>query len=168
MRRTYSRERYLRLVEELRAAVPDLALTTDIIVGFPGETEDEFRETIEVVEEVGYDGAFTFVYSPRQGTEAAEAWDQVPDEVKRERIERLVEVVQRVAQQRNQERVGRVEEVLVEGASRTDPSLLRGRTRRNTTVNFAGDTHAGELAGVLIESATSQTLHGVQRAAVAA
>ncbi len=168
MRRTYSRARYLRLVDELRAAVPDLALTTDIIVGFPGETEDGFRETIEVVEEVGYDGAFTFVYSPRQGTEAAAAEDQVPDELKRERIERLVEVVQRVAQQRNQERVGRVEEVLVEGASRTDPSLLRGRTRRNTTVNFAGDTQAGELADVLIESATSQTLHGVQRAAVAA
>ena len=168
MRRTYSRERYLGLVEELRAAVPDLALTTDIIVGFPGETEDDFLETIEVVEEVGYDGAFTFVYSPRQGTEAATAPDQVLDELKRERIERLVEVVQRVAQQRNQQRVGRVEEVLVEGASRTDPSLLRGRTRRNTTVNFAGDTQAGEVADVLIESATSQTLHGVQRAAVAA
>jgi tRNA-2-methylthio-N6-dimethylallyladenosine synthase len=168
MRRTYSRERYLLLVDELRAAIPDLALTTDIIVGFPGETEDDFRETLEVVEEVGYDGAFTFVYSPRQGTEAAAAGDQVPDELKRERIERLVEVVQRVAQQRNQERVGRVEEVLVEGVSRTEPSLLRGRTRRNTTVNFAGDTHAGELADVLIESATSQTLHGVQRAAVAA
>jgi tRNA-2-methylthio-N6-dimethylallyladenosine synthase len=168
MRRTYSRDRYLRLVEELRAAVPDLALTTDIIVGFPGETEDDFCETIEVVEEVGYDGAFTFVYSPRQGTEAATARDQVPDELKRERIERLVEVVQRVAQQRNQERVGRVEEVLVEGPSRTEASLLRGRTRRNTMVNFVGDTQAGELADVLIESATSQTLHGVQRAAVAA
>jgi tRNA-2-methylthio-N6-dimethylallyladenosine synthase len=168
MRRTYSRERYLRLVDELRAAVPDLALTTDIIVGFPGETEDDFRETLEVVEEVGYDGAFTFVYSPRQGTEAATARDQVPDELKRERIERLVEVVQRVAQQRNQERVGRVEEVLVEGPSRTEASLLRGRTRRNTMVNFVGDTQAGELADVLIESATSQTLHGVQRAAVAA
>jgi tRNA-2-methylthio-N6-dimethylallyladenosine synthase len=168
MRRTYSRDRYLRLVEELRAAVPDLALTTDIIVGFPGETEGDFRETIEVVEEVGYDGAYTFVYSPRQGTEAATAEDQVPDELKRDRIERLVEVVQRVAQHRNQERVGRVEEVLVEGTSRTDPSLLRGRTRRNTMVNFAGATQAGELVDVLIESATSQTLHGVQRAAVAA
>ena len=95
--------------------IPDLALTTDIIVGFPGETEDDFRETLEVVEEVGFDGAFTFVYSPRQGTEAAAMPDQVPDEVKHERIERLVEVVQRVAHARNQERVGRVEEVLVEG-----------------------------------------------------
>jgi tRNA-2-methylthio-N6-dimethylallyladenosine synthase len=168
MRRTYSRERYLRLVEELRGSVPDLALTTDIIVGFPGETEDDFRETIEVVEEVGYDGAFTFVYSPRQGTEAAASTEQVPDEVKHDRIERLVEVVQRVAHARNQERVGRIEEVLVEGPSRTDPAVVRGRTRRNTTVNFVGAADSGELVGVLIEGATSQTLHGTQRAAVAA
>src|SRR5204863_3185993 len=94
MRRTYSRERYLRLVSELRAAIPDLAMTTDIIVGFPGETEDDFRETLEVVEEVGYDGAFTFVYSPRVGTEAAGMAEQVTDELKRDRIERLDEVVQ--------------------------------------------------------------------------
>jgi tRNA-2-methylthio-N6-dimethylallyladenosine synthase len=168
MRRTYSRERYLRLVDELRNAVPDLALTTDIIVGFPGETEDDFRETLEVVEEVGFDGAYTFVYSPRQGTEAATSPDQVPDEVKHERIERLVETAQRVAHARNQERIGRVEEVLVEGPSRTDASLLRGRTRRNTTVNFRGAAEAGELVGVLVEAATSQTLQGTQRAAVAA
>jgi tRNA-2-methylthio-N6-dimethylallyladenosine synthase len=168
MRRTYSRERYLKLVDDLRAAIPDLALTTDIIVGFPGETEDDFQETIEVVERVGYDGAYTFVYSPRQGTEAAMSPDQVPEETKHDRIERLVEVVQRVAHERNRERIGRVEEVLVEGASRTDPSLLRGRTRRNTTVNFAGSAQPGELADVAIESATSQTLHGRQLAAVAA
>jgi tRNA-2-methylthio-N6-dimethylallyladenosine synthase len=168
MRRTYSRERYLRLVDELRAAIPDLALTTDIIVGFPGETEDDFRETIEVVEEVGFDGAFTFVYSPRQSTEAAAMPDQVPDDVKHERIERLVDVVQRVAEARNRTRVGLVEEVLVEGPSRTDPALLRGRTRRNTTVNFVGDAEAGDLVDVLVEGATSTTLRGVQRAAVAA
>ena len=168
MRRTYSRERYLRLVDELRAAIPDLALTTDLIVGFPGETEAEFEETVSAVEEVGYDGAFTFVYSPRQGTEAASMADQVPEDVKRERIERLIEVVQRVAEARNQERIGRVEEVLVEGPSRTDASLLRGRTRRNTTVNFAGTASAGELAPVTIEAATSTTLKGTQLAAVAA
>src|SRR3954454_14959951 len=125
MRRTYSRERYLRLVDELRAAIPDLALTTDLIVGFPGETDAEFKETLSAVEEVGYDGAFTFVYSLRRGTEAATLAGQVYDEVKRERIERLVEVVQRVAGSRNRERVGRVEQVLVEGPSRTDPSVLR-------------------------------------------
>ena len=168
MRRTYSRERYLRLADELRAAIPELALTTDIIVGFPGETESDFRETLEVVEQVGYDGAYTFVYSPRQGTEAAAMPEQVPDDLKRERIERLVEIVQRVAHERNRERVGRVEQVLVEGPSRTDAALLRGRTRRNTTVNFAGAARPGELVDVLIESATSQTLHGKQLAAVAA
>ncbi|HEX3236969.1 MAG TPA: tRNA (N6-isopentenyl adenosine(37)-C2)-methylthiotransferase MiaB [Gaiellaceae bacterium] len=164
MRRTYSRERYLRLVSELRAAIPDLALTTDIIVGFPGETEDDFRETLEVVEEVGYDSAFTFVYSPRAGTEAAAMPEQVPDELKRERIERLVEVVQRVAAERNAGRIGMVEEVLVEGSSRTDSALLRGRTRRNTTVNFSGGAVPGELVQVAIEGATSTTLAGAQLA----
>jgi tRNA-2-methylthio-N6-dimethylallyladenosine synthase len=168
MRRTYGRERYLKLVGELRAAIPDLALTTDIIVGFPGETERDFAETIEVVEEVRYDGAFTFVYSPRSGTEAAAMPDQVPEEVKRERIERLIEVVQRIAHERNQERVGRVEQVLVEGRSRTDESLLRGRTRRNTTVNFSGSTAPGELAEVEIQGATSTTLRGRVAAAAAA
>jgi tRNA-2-methylthio-N6-dimethylallyladenosine synthase len=168
MRRTYSRERYLRLVEELRAAIPDLALTTDLIVGFPGETDADFRETLEVVEEVGFDGAFTFVYSPRAGTEAAAMSDQVPDEVKRERIERLVASVQRVAAERNAARVGMVEEVLVEGPSRTDAELLRGRTRRNTTVNFSGDASTGELVPVAIVSATSTTLAGAQRTLAAA
>ena len=144
----------------MRAAIPDLALGTDIIVGFPGETEDDFRETLEVVEEVGFDSAFTFVYSPRHGTDAATMPDQVPDEVKRERIERLVELVQRIAAERNATRVGRIEEVLVEGPSRTDPELLRGRTRRNTTVNFTGDAEAGDVVDVRIERATSTTLAG--------
>jgi tRNA-2-methylthio-N6-dimethylallyladenosine synthase len=168
MRRTYSRERYLRLVAELRGSIPDLALTTDIIVGFPGETEVDFRETLEVAEEVGFDGAFTFVYSPRAGTEAAAMPNQISDEVKRDRIERLVAVVQRVAAERNAGRVGRVEEVLVEGPSRTEPELLRGRTRRNTTVNFSGDAVPGELVSVSIASATSTTLAGAQLALAAA
>jgi tRNA-2-methylthio-N6-dimethylallyladenosine synthase len=168
MRRTYDRGRYLRLVERLRAAIPDLALGTDLIVGFPGETEADFEETLEVVEVVRYDSAFTFIYSPRASTEAAAMPDQVADEVKHERLERLVEVVQRVAAERNAERVGRVEEVLVEGPSRTSPSLLRGRTRRNTTVNFAGSARAGELVDVLVESSTSTTLRGREAALVAA
>jgi tRNA-2-methylthio-N6-dimethylallyladenosine synthase len=168
MKRTYGRERYLRLVDELRGAIPDLALTTDIIVGFPGETERDFAETVEVVEEVGYDGAFTFVYSPRSGTEAATMPDQVPEDVKRERIERLIDVVQRIAHERNQQRIGRVEQVLVEGRSRTDESLLRGRTRRNTTVNFSGSAAPGELVTVQIDGATSTTLRGTELAAVAA
>jgi tRNA-2-methylthio-N6-dimethylallyladenosine synthase len=168
MRRTYDRERYLRLVGELRAAIPDLALTTDLIVGFPGETEDDFAETLGVIDEVGFDGAFTFVYSPRAGTEAAVMADQVPDDVKHERIERLIDVVQRVAAGRNAARIGGVEEVLVESPSRTDPTLLRGRTRRNTTVNFAGTAVPGDLVAVRIDEATSTTLRGVQAVAVAA
>jgi tRNA-2-methylthio-N6-dimethylallyladenosine synthase len=162
MRRTYGRERYLRVVDELRAAIPDLALTTDLIVGFPGESEDDFAETMDVVEEVGFDGAFTFVYSPRAGTEAAVLADQIPEEVKRERIERLVELCQRVAHERNLDRVGKVEEVLVEGPSRTEPAVLRGRTRRNTTVNFHGGGDPGDLIDVCIEGATSTTLRGAR------
>ncbi len=162
MRRTYSRERYLKLVADMRGAIPDLALTTDLIVGFPGESEDDFRLTLEAVEEVGFDGAFTFVFSPRSGTEAAVMDGQVPEDVKRERIERLIDVVQSSAAARNSERVGRAEEVLVEGPSRNDPALLRGRTRRNTTVNFAGSASPGELATVEITSATSTTLRGEQ------
>ena len=168
MRRTYSRDRYLRLVDELRAAIPDLALTTDIIVGFPGETEADFLETLEVVEHVRFDGAFTFVYSPRAGTEAAAMQEQVADDVKRDRIERLVEVVQRVAAGQNASRVGTVEQVLVEGSSRTAPDLLRGRTRRNTTVNFSGDAAPGDLVDVEIAYTTSTTLRGIHRAAAAA
>jgi len=167
MRRTYTRERYLALVEKMRNAIPDLAFGTDIIVGFPGETEDDFRETLEVVEEVGYASAFTFVYSPRAGTEAAAMPDQVPHEVKIERMERLVEVTQRLAREQNEARIGRLEEVLVEGPSRTDPALLRGRTRRNTTVNFTGEAAPGELVDVVIEGATSTTLRGARRALVA-
>ena len=162
MRRTYTQERYLALVAELRSAIPDLALGTDIIVGFPGETESDFLETLAVVEEVRFDSAFTFVYSPRQGTDAAAMPDQVPDTVKSERIERVIEVVQRIARERNEERVGRVEQVLVEGPSRTDESVLRGRTRRNTTVNFTGAAAAGDLVDVRIEAASSMTLRGAQ------
>jgi tRNA-2-methylthio-N6-dimethylallyladenosine synthase len=168
MRRTYSRERYLQLVDELRATIPDLALTTDLIVGFPGESDTDFDQTVAAVEQVGYDAAFTFVFSPRRGTEAAAMPGQVPEEVKQERIERLIEVVQSVAERRNRERVGLVEDVLVEGASRNGGGLLRGRTRRNTTVNFSGPAAAGELVPVLIEGATSTTLRGVQAAVVAA
>jgi tRNA-2-methylthio-N6-dimethylallyladenosine synthase len=168
MRRTYSRERYLRLAAEMRAAIPDLALTTDIIVGFPGETDADFEETLEVVEEMRYDGAYTFLYSPRHGTEAASMPDQVPEPVKHDRLERLIDVVQRIAAERNAERVGRVEEVLVEGPSRTDTSLLRGRTRRNTTVNFAGTAEAGDLVDVLIEGSSSTTLRGTQASAAVA
>ncbi|HEY3729459.1 MAG TPA: tRNA (N6-isopentenyl adenosine(37)-C2)-methylthiotransferase MiaB [Solirubrobacteraceae bacterium] len=160
MRRTYTRERYLDRVAMIREHVPDCALTTDIIVGFPGETEADFEQTLEVAEAVGYDGAFTFVYSPRRQTEAATLPDQVPHEVKVARMERLVEVVQRRAHERGQRFVGRTLDVLIEGPSRTDPSRLRGRSRHNKVVNFTGLGSPGDLVDVEIVSATSQTLAG--------
>ena len=164
MRRTYDRRRYLDRVAMIREHVPDAALTTDIIVGFPGETEDDFRQTLEVVDEVGYDGAFTFIYSPRRGTEAAAMRDGVVSHaVKVERMQRLVELVQRCARERAQRFVGRTLEVLVEGPSRTDPDRMRGRTRHNKVVNFTGLARPGELARVHIDTASSQTLAGDER-----
>jgi tRNA-2-methylthio-N6-dimethylallyladenosine synthase len=160
MRRTYTRERYLDRVAMIREHVPDCALTTDIIVGFPGETEADFEQTVELADAVGYDGAFTFIYSPRRGTEAAGLPDQVPHEVKVERLQRLVEVVQRRAHERASRFVGRTLDVLVEGPSRTDPSRLRGRSRHNKVVNFTGLGAPGELVDVEILDATSQTLSG--------
>jgi tRNA-2-methylthio-N6-dimethylallyladenosine synthase len=163
MRRTYDRERYLDRVALIREHVPDCALTTDIIVGFPGESEADFEATLEVVEQVGYDSAFTFVFSPRRGTEAADFGDQVSHAVKRERMERLVEAVQRRARERSQRFVGRTLEVLVEGPSRTDPSRLRGRSRHNKAVNFEGTAAPGDLVEVDVESASSQTLMAHER-----
>jgi tRNA-2-methylthio-N6-dimethylallyladenosine synthase len=160
MRRTYNRERYMARVAEIREQVPDCAITTDIIVGFPGETEDDFSQTLEVVDEVGYDGAFTFVFSPRRGTEAATLGEQISHPVKRERMERLVALVQRRARERGQRFVGRTVEVLVEGPSRTDPTRLRGRSRHNKTVNFDGTASPGELVEVEVTDATSTTLSG--------
>jgi tRNA-2-methylthio-N6-dimethylallyladenosine synthase len=163
MRRTYNRERYLDRVALIREHVPDCALTTDIIVGFPGESEEDFAATLEVVEQVRYDGAFTFVFSPRRGTEAATLAGQLPHPVKRERMERLVEAVQRRARERAQRFVGRTMEVLVEGPSRTDPARLRGRGRHNKAVNFEGTAAPGDIVEVEIDAATSQTLSGHER-----
>jgi tRNA-2-methylthio-N6-dimethylallyladenosine synthase len=161
MRRTYDRGRFLDRVALIREHNPDIALTTDIIVGFPTETEADFVETLEVCEEVGFDGAFTFIYSPRRDTEAAElVEDFIPHEVAVERMERLVEVVQRRAAERAQRFVGRTLDVLVEGPSRTDPSRLRGRSGHGKTVNFSGLAQAGEIVPVQIVGATSQTLSG--------
>jgi tRNA-2-methylthio-N6-dimethylallyladenosine synthase len=164
MRRTYDRQRYLDRVALIREHVPDASITTDIIVGFPGETEEDFAETLEVAELVGYDSAFTFVFSARRGTEAAELTDGiVPHPVKVERMERLLEVVRRHARERAERFVGRTVEVLVEGPSRTDPERLRGRTRHNKAVNFTGLAAPGELVAVEIAAATSQTLSGSER-----
>jgi tRNA-2-methylthio-N6-dimethylallyladenosine synthase len=161
MRRTYTRERFLDRVALIREHNPDISLTTDIIVGFPGETEADFEETLEVCEEVGFDGAFTFIYSPRRDTEAAEFADGFIDhEVAVARMDRLVEVIQRRATERAQRFVGRSVDVLVEGPSRTDPSRLRGRSEHGKTVNFTGLASPGEIVPVEVVRATSQTLAG--------
>ncbi len=161
MRRTYDRERYLDRVAVIREHVPDVSLTTDIIVGFPGENEEDFEQTLSLVEQVRYDSAFTFLFSPRRGTEAAAITEGlVSHPVKVQRMERLVEAVQRHARERAQRFLGRELKVLVEGPSRTDPSRLRGRTRHNKVVNFGGLSAPGDLTWVRIDSATSQTLAG--------
>ncbi|HEX3509890.1 MAG TPA: tRNA (N6-isopentenyl adenosine(37)-C2)-methylthiotransferase MiaB [Solirubrobacteraceae bacterium] len=161
MRRTYDRGRYLDRVALIREHVPDTSLTTDVIVGFPGETDADFEQTLAVVSEVGFDGAFTFVFSPRRGTEAARISEGVvPHPVKIERMERLVELVQQRARERAQRFVGRTVEVLVEGTSRTDAERLRGRTRHNKVINFDGLASPGELTQVRVDSASSQTLAG--------
>jgi tRNA-2-methylthio-N6-dimethylallyladenosine synthase len=165
MRRTYNRDRYLDRVAQIREHVPDCALTTDIIVGFPGESDQDFAATLSLVDQVGYDGAFTFLFSPRRGTEAALMTDRVPHQTKRSRMEALVALVQARARERAQRFVGRTMEVLVEGPSRTDPTRLRGRTSHNKTVNFDGTAEPGELVEVEIATATSTTLSGHERLA---
>jgi tRNA-2-methylthio-N6-dimethylallyladenosine synthase len=167
MRRTYSRERFVTLAHKLREAVPGLALTTDVIVGFPGESEADFAETLAVCEQVSFDHAFTFLYSPRRGTDAARMQEQIAEDVKRERLERLVEAIQRHAHARNQLLLGTLQEVLVEGPSRTDADVMRGRTRTNKTVLLT-DAEPGEIVSVRIQAATSQTLRGVRELVPAA
>lgn len=162
MRRTYDRKRYMDRVASIRRSVPDCSITTDIIVGFPGETEEEFRETLEVVEEVGFDAAFSFVFSPRRGTEAAELPGQIDRETKSARMGRLIDLVNRRAAERSLRFHGKEVEVLVEGASRTDPSRVRGRTRHNKAVNFDGVAKPGELAMVEVTGTTSHSLDGTE------
>jgi tRNA-2-methylthio-N6-dimethylallyladenosine synthase len=163
MHRGYTAERYLERLEAARAAVGDLAVTTDIIVGFPGETDDDFDQTLEVVAAAGYDSAYTFVFSPRPGTEAAtRTADFVPAEVCAERFERLRVVVERSALARHRARVGRVEEVLVEGPSRKDPAVLTGRTRQNKLVHFPSPEplRPGTYADVVVTTAAPHHLAG--------
>ena len=158
MNRGYTREQYLDLVQKVRQAVPEIALTTDIIVGFPGETEGDFQETLSLVEEVRFDSAFTFIYSPRVGTPAARFADHVPEEVKKERIYRLIELQNKISAEHIQGLVGTKQEVLVEG---TDGQGLVGRTRTNRQVHFAGSQELmGELVTVEITEAGTWTLRG--------
>lgn len=148
MNRRYDKETYLALVERIREAIPELALTTDIIVGFPGETEEDFLETMDVVKKVGFDSAFTFIYSRRSGTPAAEMEGQVPQEVVKERFDRLLTQVQQIAAQKAQRLVGSVQEVLVESVNEQDASLVTGKTEHNFTVHLPG---TAELVGQLVD-----------------
>ena len=163
MHRGYTAERYLEKLAAARAAMPDLAVTTDLIVGFPAETDDDFEQTLELAAAAEYDSAYTFIYSPRPGTEAAEMVDQfVAPDVVAERFDRLKAVLERSALRRHESRIGLVEEVVVEGPSRKDPSVITGRTRQNKLVHFASASplRVGTYADVLVTGAAPHFLRG--------
>jgi len=161
MNRKYTREHYLGLVKKLRDAVPNITISTDIIVGFPGETEEEFEETITLANEVGYDSAFTFLYSVRKGTPAAKREDQVPEEVKHERFNRLVDAINTTSAKKNAEYVGKVEKVLVDGTSRSKDGTYEGRTDGFKLVNFTGKPGLeGKVVEVKITDSNTFSLTG--------
>lgn len=166
MNRTYDREQYLGLVGRIRSAMPDIALSTDLIVGFPGETEEDFLQTLSLVEEVGYAQVFTFIYSRREGTPAAEMADDTPRETVQGRFDRLVEAVQRGAYEANRPDLGRTVEVLVEGPSKRDPSMLSGRSPKNQTVHAplpagrSASEYVGTLRRVRVEETRTWYLRG--------
>jgi tRNA-2-methylthio-N6-dimethylallyladenosine synthase len=159
MKRGYGAAEYLERVRSLRQAVPGVSITTDLIAGFPGETEKDFAATLDLVRQAEFDAAFTFLFSPRSGTAAAELPGQVPADVKSERVQRLVGLTQALALAGHERLVGRTAEVLIEGVSR-DGQRLRGRTRQNVTVNATGAARAGAIVTVEVTEATSTTLRG--------
>lgn len=161
MNRGYTREEYLRLVETAREIVPGIALTTDIIVGFPGESEEDYAQTLSLVREVGYDAAFTFVYSPRKGTKAAEFPEQVPEQIKQQRIVRLIELQSELTYESNLRYVGKKELILVEDVSKKDEQSICGRTDSGKMVNFKGPKEKiGSFVPVEILEAKRTTLLG--------
>lgn len=161
MGRKYTREQFLELVRKIKKAIPDVALTTDIIVGFPNETEEQFEETLSLYREVGFEGAYTFIYSPREGTPAAKMKDNVSMEVKKERLQRLNELVSEFSRKAMEKYEGKVVEVLVEGESKNNPDVLSGYTRRNKLVNFKGPKSAiGKIVKVKITEVKTWTLGG--------
>lgn len=163
MNRRYSHEDYIELVERLRGAVPDIAITTDLIVGFPSENDRDFKETLNLMKKVQFDGMFAFIYSPRSGTKAAEFNDDVPLEVKKQRLAQVLELNETIVLQKHQKYVGTVREVLVEGSSQRGGGQLTGRTRTNKIVNFDGDDGLiGNLVAVEIAGASPNSLKGVK------
>ena len=163
MARKYTREEYLELVRKIKKAIPHASLTTDIIVGFPGETEDQFQETLSLVREVQFDSAFTFIYSPRHGTPAAQMEDNVSEQEKKERLYRLNALQNELSRMKNEAFAGQTVEVLVEGESKNNPDILAGRTRTNKLVNFKGEkSFISKRVMVHIEEPQTWTLKGVQ------
>ncbi|HEX3109664.1 MAG TPA: tRNA (N6-isopentenyl adenosine(37)-C2)-methylthiotransferase MiaB [Thermoanaerobaculia bacterium] len=162
MKRLYTRERYLEVIARIREAIPEIHFSTDIIVGFPGETEEDFQQTLSMIEEVRYGSLFAFKYSPRPGTPALKIGDAVDDAVSSDRLTRLFDLHEQIKRERLESYRGRVVPVLYEGPSKHDPSVLAGRTDDNWVVNFAGETAApvGSILGVRIASAKHHTLHG--------
>ena len=161
MNRRYTKEDYLRLVERLRTAVPDITISTDIIVGFPGETEEDFLETLDLAEQVRYDSAFTFLYSIRKGTPAEKFEDQIPEDIKHERFNRLVDTINRISAEKNSEYVGTVQQVLVEGTSKNDIMTYSGRTDGFKLVNFkASEDLTGKTVPVRITESNTFSLVG--------
>ncbi|EOU1113077.1 tRNA (N6-isopentenyl adenosine(37)-C2)-methylthiotransferase MiaB [Clostridium perfringens] len=161
MNRHYDREYYLDLVKKIKSEIPYVTLTTDIIIGFPGETEEDFLDTLSLCEEVGYDSAFTFIYSRRNHTPADKMENQIPDDIKHDRFNRLVEAINKKVVIKNKEYEGKVVEVLVEGPSKNDETKLTGRTRNGKLVNFAGDEKlVGELVNLKIVRAQPFSLIG--------
>ena len=161
MNRRYTREKYLELVRKLRRAVPGIAISTDIIVGFPGETEEDFEQTLSLAEEVRYDSAFTFLYSPRPGTPAAEYEDQIPEQIKHERFNRLVDTMNRISAEKNAAYVGRICRVLVDGPDRKNSGMLSGRTEEFKLVDFEGPEEiTGQTVDVEITGSNTFSLRG--------
>ena len=162
MNRHYSKEDYLRIIEKAKAEVPDIAFSTDLMIGFPGETEEDLLDTIDVVQKVRYDSAFTFIYSKRKGTPAAEMENQIPEDVKHERFNRVLDRVNAIVKEINKSYIGKTVEVLVEGKSKTDENKFMGRTRQNKLVNFTGGTTdmVGTLVNVKITDPKTFSLQG--------
>ncbi|MGE7917936.1 tRNA (N6-isopentenyl adenosine(37)-C2)-methylthiotransferase MiaB [Viridibacillus sp. NPDC093762] len=161
MARKYTRDSYLELVRKIRKAIPDVALTTDIIVGFPNETDEQFEETLSLYKEVGFEMAFTYIYSPREGTPAAKMQDNVPMEVKKERLQRLNDLVNQLCGEAIKQYDGQIVEVLVEGESKRNPNVLAGYTRKNKLVNFVAPKEViGQIVKVQVTEAKTWSLQG--------
>ena len=165
MNRHYDKEQYIALAQKIKSEIPDISLTTDIIVGFPGETEEDFAETLDVVKQVRYDSAYTFIYSKRTGTPAAEMENQVPQDVVKERFDRLLAQVQTISAEQTQKNVGKTLEVLVEEMNEQDASLVTGRLSNGSVVHFPGTKELiGKIVSVKLEEAKGFYYMGTMQA----